>query len=425
MKVALLCSGGVDSAVALHLLKEKGYHVEAFYLKVWNEDDWGFGECPWEEDIKYLEQNCAKLGIEYRVLAFQDTYKARILDYMLQELHAGCTPNPDVLCNSRIKFGAFLEYLSEKEDLSFAKVASGHYAHLCELRLKEGEEPLYFLQSSPDELKDQSYFLAQLSQAQLGSLLFPLATYTKAEVRELAQSLGLASAYRKDSQGLCFLGKLSFKDFLKKHIGERKGPLVEQETGVLLGEHSGFWFYTIGQRRGLRLSGGPWYVTGKDIASNAVYVSSKAYKTRPLISVPCEYKCLPSQENRQPVLGDFFWVRNMHWILPSYKITIGDSNIWVKLRHGPGYYACSILDCSQEGGIQSLAVCIHGEDQGIATGQFAVFYQRTVDVYNKVKVNQRMLQEQSVLISHEGQVDMYSGRKALAEMTCIASGRID
>lgn len=365
MKLAFLYSGGVDSSLALALLKEQGHDLRVFYLKVWLEDEWtnftgdpqksaqrSFRGCPWQEDLDYIEKTCELLALPYYVLPFQQEYKNHIISYLLAEVKEGRTPNPDLLCNERIKFGAFREELKKKE-VSYDKIATGHYAELGQAAQKqEGQESLlYELRKSRDPVKDQTYFLAALSQTQLSRLLFPLGSYTKAEVRSQAFKRGLPAAQRKDSQGLCFLGKVSFSDFLESHIGKKSGEIREYESNTLLGEHPGFWFYTIGQRQGLSLSGGPWYVIAKETETNRIYVSRNYY----------------SQEKKR----DSFYVKDIHWISEQAP---QKNELRVKLRHGVKEYPCSIRSLSPD----LLSIRITGNDQGIAPGQFAVFYDKEV-----------------------------------------------
>ena len=273
MATALLLSGGVDSSVALVRLLEAGEpDVAAFYLKVWLEEELaGFGDCPWEEDLDYVRRVCDRLGVPLRVVPLQREYRERVVEYALGELRAGRTPSPDVLCNRRIKFAAFLEAIGAGVGSGHAAggieaVASGHYAR----RIDTPDGPL--LATAADPVKDQTYFLAQLTRDQLARCRFPLGDLTKREVRRIAAEHDLPTARRPDSQGICFLGEIPFDAFVRAHLGERPGPIRERGSGRTLGEHRGHWFYTVGQRKGLGLSGGPWFVVGKDLESDTVWV---------------------------------------------------------------------------------------------------------------------------------------------------------
>lgn len=338
MKIAVLLSGGVDSSVALRLLQKAGHqNITAFYLKVWLEDELSYlGNCPWEEDLDFCRAVCQQAGIPLEVVSLQAEYLEKIVQYSLFELRAGRTPSPDVLCNQRIKFGAFLNRIDD----SFEKVASGHYARI------EENNGMFFLKKSPDLIKDQTYFLSHLDQHQLRRALFPLGKCTKKEVRELAQQFELPNQARKDSQGICFLGKINYADFIKFHLGEKPGEIIEIETGKVLGTHQGYWFYTIGQRQGLGLGNGPWFVVEKDIDKNIVYVTHREHLA-----------------NRTK---DAFTIANVHWIAGA-----PDKNeLDLKIRHAPESCRCRIRDLENN----RLEVKIDIKETGIAAGQFAVFY---------------------------------------------------
>lgn len=337
MKIAVLVSGGVDSSVALKLLQDQGHDVVAFYLKIWLEDELAYlGTCPWQEDLEYVEAVCKQLNVPLQVVSLQKEYWERVVAYTINEVTNARTPNPDIMCNQQIKFGAFFDHI----DASFDKVATGHYAQLFE------RDGIFELHRSPDEIKDQTYFLSQLSQQQLGRALFPIGHVPKEQVRQLAIDFNLATQARKDSQGICFLGKLKFTDFLEHHIGTRAGDLVEYETGKVVGQHNGFWFYTVGQRQGLGLAGGPWYVVSKNSAENIVYISR-------------EYHAADKQRN-------VLHVGPLNWIgLPTQQQVL-----LVKLRHGKQLHECTVA-----WGLNGVnTVTLKDRDQGIASGQFAVFY---------------------------------------------------
>lgn len=341
MTVAMLLSGGVDSSVALALLKEQGHEVTAFYIKIWMEDKFSYlGKCPWEEDLRYAEEVCESLGVGLEIVNLQKEYWQRVVKSAISEVKAGRTPNPDMWCNSRVKFGVFYEYIGSK----FAKVASGHYARVVE----EGNK--FKLVKSPDRVKDQTYFLAFLDQEQLGRAVFPIGNYTKKEVRKLANKYDLVNKDRKDSQGICFLGKIKYRDFLKEYLGEKQGRIMNKKTGEEMGKHEGYWYYTIGQRKDIKLSGGPWYVIDKDIKKNIIYIAN-------------------SQELGREA-RDKFMVADLKWIngAPSKK------KLKVKIRHGERDYGCRIKFMNKN----RLEAKLEGKDKGIAPGQFAVFYDEQV-----------------------------------------------
>jgi len=342
MKVAVLVSGGVDSSVALRLLLEQGHDVTAFYLKIWLEDELSYlGECPWEQDLAYVRAVCEQAQVPLQVISLQKAYHEEVVKYTVAEVKAGRTPNPDMLCNKRIKFGMFFNAI----DNSFEKIATGHYAQVV---YRDG---LYYLYQAPDLIKDQSYFLSQLSQEQIGRILFPIGGLHKAQVRALAAHFGLPNKDRKDSQGICFLGKLKFKDFIKHYLGEQDGALIEFETGAVLGNHKGAWFYTIGQRQGSGLSGGPWYVVAKDREKNNVYISR-------------QYHAPEKQRN-------IFMIEQCNWI--SHAPSISNGRMLVKMRHGQHMHQ-ALVALTMQNGVHSALITLSERDQGIAQGQFAVLY---------------------------------------------------
>lgn len=344
MKIAVLVSGGVDSSVALKLLQEQGHEITAFYLKIWLEDELSYlGSCPWAEDLAYVTQVCDQLKVPLQVVSLQKEYWDNVVAYTIKEIKDGRTPNPDIFCNKTIKFGLFFDYL-KKENLFFDKVASGHYAQIKE------EKGIYHLLTSPDEIKDQTYFLSYLNQEQLSNILFPIGHLKKEHVRALAEQFNLPNKKRKDSQGICFLGKLKFSEFIHHYLGVQEGDLVEFETNNVIGKHKGYWYYTIGQRQGLGLAGGPWFVVAKDIAHNRVLISKNYY----------------SQDKQRKSCE----VEQCNWIFGKPQT----ENLTVKLRHGFKKNRCSIKFLADN----RLSVTLEDNDQGIAQGQFAVFYDGTL-----------------------------------------------
>lgn len=342
MKTAVLLSGGVDSSVALRLLLAEGTNdITAFYLKIWLEDDLLYlGTCPWQEDLEYARQVCDQAGVPLEVVSLQREYYERVVRYAIAELKGGRTPSPDIFCNQRIKFGLF----PEKIDAGFEKIASGHYATIT--KTKDG----YLLCRSPDRIKDQTYFLSQQSQDQIGRSLFPIGDKTKKQVRALAAEMQLPTKDRKDSQGICFLGKIRYPDFVRHYLGENTGEIVERETGAVLGEHSGYWFYTIGQRQGLGLGNGPWYVCDKNVEQNRIFVTHG--------------------DNRVLTERSEFCVTNLNWINGAPM----ETKLRAKLRHGPELIGCTITWSNDN----TLGVKLDSTDPGIAPGQFCVFYHKNV-----------------------------------------------
>jgi len=338
VKIAVLVSGGVDSSVALAILKNQGHDITAFYLKIWLEDELSFlGSCPWEDDLANVTAVCEHLDVPLQVIPLQKEYWDAVVSYTIREAQEGRTPNPDVLCNQFVKFDAFFKKISP----DYEKIATGHYAHI------EENNGLYLLKCAPDVIKDQTYFLSHLSQEQLKRILFPLGFFTKEQVRQKAVEFNLPNAQRKDSYGICFLGKISFDDFLEHHLSKKPGNLIEFETGKIMGQHQGFWFHTIGQRKGIGLSGGPWFVVTKNAVTNEVFISKNYHD--------------PSKERKS------FAVERLHWIANQVP---AQPSLHVKLRHGPEKHPCTLTLHENN----TASVILANNDQGIAPGQFAVFY---------------------------------------------------
>jgi tRNA-specific 2-thiouridylase len=254
-------SGGVDSSVTAALVKEQGYNVVGVYMKNWSRDLPGF-DCPWKEDYQDAKRVSVQLGIDFLMFDFEKEYHDKVVDYMIDEYKAGRTPNPDIMCNQEVKFKLFLETAREQ---GADMIATGHYA-----RTKNGQ-----LLTAVDESKDQTYFLYRAKKQALEKTLFPLGEYKKTQVRELAKKCKLVTAAKKESMGICFVGSVGIKEFLQNYVTTEPGAIIEQ-NGITIGEHDGAIFYTIGQRHGLNVGGGlPYYVVGKDMKKNEVYVTTK------------------------------------------------------------------------------------------------------------------------------------------------------
>ncbi len=341
-KIAVLISGGVDSAVVVHELVEQAQHdLQLFYIRIGMDND--EGDCSAEEDIEMCNLIAHRYGLPLEVVSLHEEYWDNVMEYALRTVKAGLTPNPDMMCNRMIKFGFFEQRWGKDFDLT----ATGHYATTC---VVDGKK---YLATAVDPVKDQTDFLAQITYDQLQHLIFPIGSMPKSRVREIAQEVKLPNAGRKDSQGICFLGQINYNDFIRRHLGVKKGPIIEIETGRKLGEHNGYWFHTIGQRKGLGLSGGPWYVVKKNIQDNAIYVSN-GYGTS-------------KQYGRTINLDEMHFISGNPW-----EGQDGTHEITFKNRHTP-HFATGHL--SHVDGNQWLIES--DEDiQGIAPGQFAVIYDK-------------------------------------------------
>ena len=333
LKVFVGMSGGVDSSVTAALLKEQGYDVTGVYMKNWSQDLPGF-ECPWKEDFQDAKRVAVQLGIDFKMYDFEKQYRHKVVDYMITEYKAGRTPNPDIMCNQEVKFRLFLETcLEDGADL----IATGHYAIT-----KEGK-----LYQARDKNKDQTYFLYRVTDEALSKTLFPLGDYTKPEVRQLAKKFGLVTANKKESMGICFVGKVGIKEFLSQYVKTKPGSIID-ENGQVIGQHDGAIFYTIGQRQGLGVGGGlPYYVSGKDMKKNEVYV------TRDLND-----KNLWSKEIK---LTDAHWINNA---------PINGSELLVRTRHRSPLAEATVKTDSAD----SVKLLLKDEARFVSPGQSAVLY---------------------------------------------------
>ena len=342
MSIAVLISGGVDSAVVVHQLKEQGEDLHLFYIRIGMDND--EGDCSAEEDIEMCNLIARRYGLPLEVVSLHEEYWDHVMEYALRTVRAGLTPNPDMMCNRMIKFGFFEQRWGKDFDMT----ATGHYATT---RIVDGVK---YLATAVDPVKDQTDFLAQITYDQLLHVTFPIGHLPKEEVRRIAEAAMLPNAYRRDSQGICFLGQIDYNDFIRRHLGERPGPIIELETGRKLGEHRGYWFHTIGQRKGLGLSGGPWYVVRKNVKENVIYVSN-GYGTA-------------KQYGRTLRLDEMHFISGNPW-----QGVEGPVEIMFKNRHTPHMMRGRFTH------FEDLQWVIESEEdvQGIAPGQFAVVYDPT------------------------------------------------
>jgi len=384
-KVVIGLSGGVDSSVAAWVLKEQGYNVAGLFMKNWH-DTTGLlqSDCHWEDDLMFAEMVAKKLSIPFHVVDLSTEYRQRVVDYMFSEYEKGRTPNPDVLCNREIKFDSFAV---EARKLGGDFVATGHYCRKSEIVIVN--KTIYRLLAGKDSNKDQSYFLCQVNQEQLSTALFPIGDLTKPEVRVIAQNLGLATAQRKDSQGICFVGKVHLPTFLQQKLKAKKGNIVEitdfnlyktlpdglpgndspesvingmtepfnyePESGIQIGMHTGAHFFTIGQRKGMNVGGHKeaLFVIGTDVIKNVVYVGEG--QNHPGL-------------NRK---GLFIKNDEIHWISPDLKMEVNESRDYmVRIRYRQPLQSARLF-CREKG----IYVIFDTSQRGIAPGQFAAWYQ--------------------------------------------------
>lgn len=326
-------SGGVDSSLAAALLVEQGYTVTGVYMKNWSQDLPGM-KCPWAEDLADAKRVAVQLNIDFKVYDFEREYKQHVVDYMIEAYQAGRTPNPDIMCNQEVKFKLFLEAaLADGADM----IATGHYARTHNGRLLRAK----------DEAKDQTYFLYRVTSKALEKTLFPLGDFTKPEVRDMAQARNLWTATKKESMGVCFVGAVGIREFLGKYVKTTPGAVIDKMTGNMLGRHDGAIYYTLGQRHGLDVGGGlPYYVVGKDMAKNIVYVSTNL--------------------NDSAMWQKEVQLEDIHWItVPAQN----NAQLVARLRHRG-----ALLSCSLEASTLSLAQ----PERAATAGQSAVFYQGEV-----------------------------------------------
>ena len=370
-KVIIALSGGVDSSVSAYLLKEQGFDVIGVFMKIWHENNSDTQSCPWVEDSSYALEIAEQLNIPFQVIDLSKEYKKRIVNYMFKEYSKGTTPNPDILCNKEIKFDVFLNHALK---LNADFVATGHYANKI-----TNFKNTYSLIEATDKSKDQSYFLCQLNQSQLKKIIFPIGGLLKSEVRKIAKKINLATAERKDSQGLCFVGKIKIPDFLSKKLKRKTGKIIEIDSrktiyekekktlqekskalkyspqdGNIIGQHYGAHFFTIGQRKGLNIGGKeqPLFVIQTDVIKNIIYVGMGA-------DHPGLFK------KALKIKKD-----SCHWVREDLKMKIGEKkDFLVRTRYRQHLIPAKLIMEKQY-----LYIEFNRKVKSITPGQFAAWY---------------------------------------------------
>ena len=359
-RILVAMSGGVDSSVAALRLKSQGHDVVGAYMKNWINEDNVIGHCPWRQDIDDARAVAEKIGIEFRVVNLMADYRRLVVDYLLDGYRRGLTPNPDVMCNREMKFGVFAQYARAE---GFAAVATGHYARRVPAPAPSPAAAHHLLEGR-DKNKDQSYFLALLSQAQLADARFPIGDLTKPELRALAADARLPTAQKKDSQGICFIGEVRMADFLRTYVPDHPGPIVRATDGRVIGEHRGLHYYTIGQRRGIRIPSNTddkaYVVTGKRAGDHALLVAFDGPDAPGLWAGECRVHGISFIG--KPVTGP----RRL-----ECKVRYRDPRVFIEFTSGADGTACVKFERPQRALASGQIMALYDGEQLLGGGVFA------------------------------------------------------
>lgn len=357
-KIALLLSGGVDSSVALHMLCQAGEKPDCFYIHIGPDKDDTYS-CTSDEDVEMCKVVTKRYGVNFDIIDLHKEYWDEVVKYTMRKVFAGYTPNPDVMCNTLIKFGAFYDKIGYKYDY----IATGHYA--TRVGYANAHNMDWWIAPAKDPIKDQVDFIANIDtkKVPISKILFPIGMLMKDEVRRIAEKNHLINAKRKDSQGICFLGKINYNEYIEQYLGTQDGDIINVDTGEKMGTHHGHWFHTIGQRKGLGLSGGPWYVVGKNAVKNIVYVSN--HQDRAHVQ---EFYCIDVNWLTRDMIAEYFSRdHNADNVICDIKF---------KIRHTPEVYSGQMVFYGADKNVKIIS------DTPItaASGQYCILYSSNYEV---------------------------------------------
>lgn len=357
-KIALLLSGGVDSSVALHMLCQAGEKPDCFYIHIGPDKDDTYS-CSSDEDVEMCKAVTKRYGVNFDIIDLHKEYWDEVVKYTMRKVFSGYTPNPDVMCNTLIKFGAFYDKVGYKYDY----IATGHYA--TRVGYGDPNRPEWWICPAKDPVKDQVDFIANIdtNKVPISKIIFPVGDLMKEDVRRIAEENHLINAKRKDSQGICFLGKINYNEYIEQYLGTQDGDIINADTGEKIGTHHGHWFHTIGQRKGLGLSGGPWYVVGKNSTKNIVYVSNHQDKAHVQ-----EFYCIDVNWLTRDMIAEYFSRdHNADNVICDIKF---------KIRHTPEVYSGQMVFYGADKNVKIIS------DTPItaASGQYCILYSSNYEV---------------------------------------------